>query len=253
MNEIVLSQLSIGYNRKVVAHDLTATFSASTLSCLLGRNGVGKSTLLRTISGYLKPAKNSVFIGKTDVSTASRQEMAHLVSIVQTQRPDVHGITVEEMVAMGRIPHTNLFGTLTENDRVIVRNSLRKINISKLSNRQVNTLSDGEMQKTMLAKALAQQTPVILLDEPTAFLDYPSKVEVLTLLRSLAHDEGKTIVLSTHEVELAARLADTLLYMTPTCLKEISELTEIPEFSDSFNEFDFLRNPENPENPKKAK
>lgn len=214
MFEVVLSHLSIGYGHKVVAEELSATFAEGTLTCLLGRNGVGKSTLLKTICGYLKPVKNGVFIGADDVTTLTKSALARRVSIVLTQRPDVRGITVSEMVAMGRQPYTNRFGTLTAEDRKIVDKALEDVGLQPLRDRHVDTLSDGEMQKAMIAKALAQQTPVILLDEPTAFLDYPSKVEVLTLLRRLAHEQRKTVILSTHEVDLAERLGDTLLYMT---------------------------------------
>lgn len=213
MNEITVDDVSVGYGQKAVARDLSATFAAARLTCLLGRNGVGKSTLLRTIAGLLPPLRGDVRIGAVSVSRATRREMARLVSIVQTRRPDVRGITVEQMVAMGRQPYTGLFGKLSAADIALVEEALGQVGITALRSRAVHTLSDGEMQKTMLAKALAQQTPVILLDEPTAFLDYPSKQEVLQLLRTLAHEAGKTILLSTHEVELAERMADTLYVM----------------------------------------
>lgn len=218
MNDIRLTDLTIGYAGKVVAESLNAAFSAGALTCLLGRNGVGKSTLLRTVSGYLPSLKNSVFIGKTDVRKATRKELSHMVSIVLTQRPDVQNITVEQVVALGRAPYTNLWGKLTENDEKAIAEALAAVGMDALKDRPVNTLSDGEMQKTMIAKALAQQTPVIILDEPTAFLDYPSKVEIMELLSRLARQQGKTILLSTHEVELATRMADYLWEMTPNQL-----------------------------------
>lgn len=212
--EIVLTNLSVGYSHKAVATKLAATFAAGRLTCLLGRNGVGKSTLLKTIAGTLTPVAGSVTIGGIQTASLSRQERARTVSVVLTQRPDVRGITVAQMVAMGRQPYTNFLGKLQSADRDAMAEAIRLTAIGPLQERMVQTLSDGEWQKTMIAKALAQHTPVILLDEPTAFLDYPSKVEVLSLLGQLAHEQGKTIVLSTHEVELAERFADTLLYMT---------------------------------------
>lgn len=221
MFEIVLNGVNIGYGQKKVAENLSATIAEGSLTCLLGRNGVGKSTLLKTLCGHLRPSKNGVFIGKNDISELSPRALSRLVGVVLTQRPDVRGITVAQMVEMGRQPYTNLFGTLQDADRLIVEEAMRQVGILSLRHRLVDTLSDGEAQKTMIAKALAQQTPVILLDEPTAFLDYPSKVEVLTLLRRLAHERQKTIVLSTHEVELAKTLADTLLYMEASGLETI--------------------------------
>lgn len=203
MNEITVDDVSVGYGQKAVARDLSATFAAARLTCLLGRNGVGKSTLLRTIAGLLPPLRGDVRIGAVSVSRATRREMARLVSIVQTRRPDVRGITVEQMVAMGRQPYTGLFGKLSAADIALVEEALGQVGITALRSRAVHTLSDGEMQKTMLAKALAQQTPVILLDEPTAFLDYPSKAELMRTLSRVCREAGRTALLSTHDVPQA--------------------------------------------------
>lgn len=237
MNGIEVTNLRMGYSQKTVAKGLTATFAAGQLSCLVGRNGVGKSTLLRTLAGTLPPLAGSVTVGGKTISGTtiggttiggnntrglSRQELARTVSVVLTQRPDVRGVTVEQLVAMGRQPYTNLWGTLRQTDREAVDEAIAQVGIAPLRTRMVHTLSDGEWQKAMLAKALAQHTPVILLDEPTAFLDYPSKVEAMTLLRSLAHDTGKTILLSTHELELAARLADAWWALDPDGLRSLT-------------------------------
>lgn len=215
MNGIEATDLSVGYGGKTVAQALTATFAAGRLTCLIGRNGVGKSTLLKTIAGMLSPLAGSVTIGGQLVDSLSRKARARLVSVALTHRPDIRDITVGQLAAMGRHPYTNLLGTLRDSDRAEVAEALRLTGMEVLQDRMVQTLSDGEWQKTILAKALAQQTPVILLDEPTAFLDHPSKVEALRLLRRLAHDTGKTILLSTHDLELAARLADDIWAMEP--------------------------------------
>ena len=136
-----------------------------------------------------------------------------MIGIVLTEKPDVRNMTIEDLVGMGRSPYTGFWGTLTANDKQIVADAIRMVGIEPLRGRMIHTLSDGERQKAMIAKALAQQTPIIYLDEPTAFLDYPSKVEMMQLLRRLAHEEQKTIFLSTHDVELALQLADCLWLM----------------------------------------
>lgn len=211
---IILSNLSIGYtsknNRKVVAEGINATLMEGELTCLIGPNGIGKSTLLRTLSAFQPALSGSITIDGKQLETLSDKEVSRLIGVVLTSKPDVQNITVAELVGLGRSPYTGFWGTLNDNDRVIVDESIAKTGISHLSERMIQTLSDGERQKVMIAKALAQQTPVIYLDEPTAFLDYPSKVDMLLLLRQLAHETGKTIFLSTHDLELALQLADRL-------------------------------------------
>lgn len=215
---IRLTGLSIGYSgkgeaRKCVAHDIDATLGCGRLTCLLGANGAGKSTLLRTLSGFQPPLEGQVVINGKPLGSYTLNERARLVGVVLTERPSLHQVTVEELAGMGRSPYTGFFGNLSETDRTLIHQALRMVGMEEFSRRQVETLSDGERQKVMIAKALAQQTPVILLDEPTAFLDYPSKVETMLLLRRLAHEEGKTVFLSTHDVELALQTADELWVM----------------------------------------
>ena len=181
------------------------------MTCILGPNGAGKSTLLRTLCGFQPALGGSASIEGTDISQLSPTQMAHKVSVVLTYKPDTPSLTAEEMVAMGRAPYTGFWGTIHSADKKVVEQAMHTVGITSLASRRMGTLSDGELQKVMIAKALAQQTPVILLDEPTAFLDYASKVQVMKTLSSLAHQEGKTILMSTHDMELAARLADNLL------------------------------------------
>ena len=180
------------------------------LTCLIGANGAGKSTLLRTIAGFQLPIEGTVLLGGDDVRTLSPRQRAERMAVVLTDRPDVMCTTVWEMVATGRAPFTGFWGRLSGKDRDIVTHSLCLVGIEHMSDRTVTTLSDGERQKVMIAKALAQQTPIIILDEPTAFLDYPSKVEVMQLLKLIAHEEHKTVLLSTHDLELAVSSADRL-------------------------------------------
>ena len=193
-----------------VASDLNATAQPGTLTCLIGHNGTGKSTLLRTIARLQPSIDGSVLIGDNDISTLKPTHLSRMLSIVLTSRPDVRNMTVEELVALGRAPYTGFWGRLSADDRRIVRQSIESVGITAMAERRVCTLSDGEMQKVMIAKSLAQQTPVILLDEPTAFLDFPGKIDLMLLLQRLAHEERKTILLSTHDLETALQTADRL-------------------------------------------
>ena len=222
MENVTLQDLGIGYlskdSTKWVAQHLNGVIHGGELTCLLGRNGIGKSTLLRTLSAFQPALEGEVSMGDAPLSTCSDKELSQRIGVVLTEKPDVRNMTVAEMVGMGRSPYTGFWGTLSENDRQIVDDALLLVGIGELRGRMIHTLSDGERQKVMIAKALAQQTSVIYLDEPTAFLDFPSKVEMLQLLRNLAHEEQKTIFLSTHDVELSLQLADTIWLMEPNCL-----------------------------------
>ena len=183
---IKISRLSTGYSGKHgvirIATDIDASVYGGELTCLLGANGAGKSTLLRTLSASQPPLSGEVWIGEKRLAEYSDKELAKVVGIVLTERCEVENLTVEELVGMGRTPYTGFWGTLRKEDKQIVAEAISQVGISKLSHRMVQTLSDGERQKVMIAKALAQQTSIILLDEPTAFLDFSSKVEVMRLL-----------------------------------------------------------------------
>jgi len=223
MESVLLQHLSIGYTHKgrqhVVAADINAVIQRGQLTCLLGRNGVGKSTLLRTLAAFQPPLAGEVVMEGRTINGYTDKEMSRLIGIVLTEKPQVQNMTVAEMVAMGRSPYTGFWGTLEEEDEQIVRDAIRLTGIESLQERLMQTLSDGERQKVMIAKALAQQTPIIYLDEPTAFLDFPSKVETMQLLHRLAAEEQKTIFLSTHDVELALQLADCIWLMEPESMQ----------------------------------
>ena len=214
---IRIEGLSIGYqNRhgvKKVAEGITDSIHSGELTCLLGENGAGKSTLLRTLSGFLPPISGDITILGKPLQSYRERELATVIGVVLTERTNLQNMTVEELVGMGRSPYTGFWGRLSAEDRVKVGEALALVGIFALRGRMVQTLSDGERQKVMIAKALAQETPIIFLDEPTAFLDYPSKVEILRLLGRLSHDMGKTIFLSTHDLELALRVADRVWLM----------------------------------------
>ncbi len=217
METVRLEHLTIGYksrrNHKVVTRDINASLNSACMTCLIGPNGVGKSTLLRTLSAFQPPLDGRVFIHGNDVADMNEKQLAKMIGVVLTARPDVQNMTVEEMVGLGRSPYTGFWGTLSAADREIVREAIDMVGITDLSNRMIQNLSDGERQKVMIAKALAQQTPVIFLDEPTAFLDYPSKVEMMQTLHHLSRTADKTIFLSTHDLELALQIADMVWLM----------------------------------------
>ena len=161
-------------------------------------------------------------MGSRDIESFSQRELARQVSIVLTQKPDVQNLTIEEIIGLGRSPYTGFFGRLRAEDRKVVDDAIATMGIEKLRGRMIQTLSDGERQKVMIAKALAQETPVILLDEPTAFLDFPSKAETFQSLQRMAHERDKLILLSTHDLELAVRFADSLLEVKKGCLQAVS-------------------------------
>ena len=209
-----VEHLHAGYrirNRIVtVVRDLTACVPRGCFVAVIGRNGAGKSTLLRTLLGFQPPLSGQVaWMGKT-LQTYRESELARTVSVVLTERCPSERLTVRETVALGRIPYTGFWGAMTVADREATDRAMYLAGLEQLADRRIGSLSDGERQKTMIAKALAQETPVIILDEPTAFLDFPSKVEMLRLLRRLVREERKTVLASLHDLELAMQLADIL-------------------------------------------
>lgn len=222
MTAITTNRLTVGYRGHRVVEDISLSLPCGRLVCLLGPNGAGKSTLLRTLCGFQPPIAGTVTISGSDITTMSAAEVARLVSVVLTDRPPTPSLTAAEMVGMGRAPYTGFWGRLSDDDHRLVSEAMQTVGIAPLATRRMGRLSDGERQKVMIAKALAQHTPVIVLDEPTAFLDYPSKVAVMKTLARLAHDEGKTILMSTHDLELAAQLGDELMEIENKHIRKIT-------------------------------
>lgn len=215
---IRLENLSIGYTEKdksfkYIARNIQASLFGGELTCLLGCNGAGKSTLLRTLSAFISPLDGEINLFGQSLNKLTDNERARLIGVVLTEKTDLRDMSVRELVGLGRSPYTNFWGSLSAEDYSIVEKSLNLVGMASMAERMVNTLSDGERQKAMIAKALAQETPIIFLDEPTAFLDFPSKVEMMLLLRQLARQMNKTIFLSTHDLELALQIADKLWLM----------------------------------------
>lgn len=214
---IILKDLSIGYrgrrSLRTVAGGINAHISSGELTCLLGSNGIGKSTLLRTLSAFQPKISGEIILQDREIETYTEKELARLVSVVLTEKPDVRNMSVRDLVALGRSPYTGFWGRLLPEDEAKVDEAIDLVRIPHIAERMVHTLSDGERQKAMIAKALAQNTPIIYLDEPTAFLDFPSKVEMMQLLHRLSRETHKTIFLSTHDLELALQIADKIWLM----------------------------------------
>ena len=210
--------LSIGYRtgkkEKIVHRHLNFQLHAGELTCLLGANGAGKSTLLRTLSASQPSLKGELLILDKTVSAYTEKERSRTIGVVLTDKTFTGGLSVYELVALGRQPHTGFFGRLTKEDRRIVEEAMENVGIAHKARNYTAELSDGERQKVMIAKALVQECPLILLDEPTAFLDVVSRIEIMHLLHRLAVEQNKAILLSTHDIEQALVLSDKLWLLT---------------------------------------
>ncbi len=210
---IKLEEISIGHKgSKPLLESATINLPAATLTALTGRNGVGKSTLMRCIAGVDSPLSGRITLGDITLPAAPA-ELSRLIATVTTERTRVRNLTCRQMVEFGRAPFTGRFGTLHPADRQAVEQALHTVGLSHIAAREARVISDGEYQRLMLARALAQDTPIIMLDEPTGFLDVPNRRRVVNLLADLAHDAGKCILYSTHEIPLALAHADLILHL----------------------------------------
>ena len=211
-----LENLTIGYGNHVVQQNLSLLVRSGEMVCVLGKNGCGKSTLLRTLAG-LQPALGGTCVmpDGRKVSELSEREKAQNMAIVLTERLSADNTLVEDVVAMGRYPYSGWLGALTDKDRMIIEEAMRQTEVLQKRHAYFNELSDGEKQRVLISKALAQETPYIFLDEPTAHLDLPNRIKTLLLLRELAHKANKAVVISTHELDLALQTADVIWLMKP--------------------------------------
>ena len=207
---IQLSNISLAFGERTLIEGATTRFECGEMVALLGRNGTGKSTLLRAMAKLGDIAEGEILVDGKSIADIDIRTFARLVAFVNTERIDIDSMRAYDLVAIGRSPYTDWMGRLTKEDREIIERSMQITGVDKLANRMVETLSDGECQRVMIARALAQDTSVILLDEPTAFLDLPNRYELCTLLSRLAHDEGKLIIFSTHELDIALSLSDSI-------------------------------------------
>ena len=218
--QLKVENLTLGYPQRhaptrLLVECLSLAAPEGELIALLGRNGVGKSTLLRVLAGVRKPLDGRVTMGGEDVAALAAAEKARRIAFVTTEPVTVAHLRVHEVVAMGRAPYTGWFGSLTEADERMVAESLERVGMAAFHDKTLDSLSDGERQRVMISRALAQDTPLVLLDEPTAFLDLPNRYQIALLLRDLAHETGKTILYSSHDLSTALELCDTLWVMTP--------------------------------------
>jgi len=216
---------------------LNLTLEAGEMVCLIGRNGTGKSTLLRTLAALQPALEGNVTLCGKNVFALSPRRRAHLMTMVLTERIEIENATVQQVTAMGRQPYTSWWGTLTAHDKKSVEEALELTNLGEKAQTPFAELSDGERQRTMLARALAQETPLILLDEPTAHLDLPNRVEIFLLLHRLARQTGRAILLSTHELDLALQTADHIWLMRknePTATGRPQEMLENGEIQRAF-------------------
>ncbi|MBP4138838.1 ABC transporter ATP-binding protein [Flavobacterium geliluteum] len=218
-NILTTSNLTIGYKSKnntvTIAENLNLNFASGKLISLIGANGIGKSTLLRTITGIQKPLAGHVFLKDKTITAYSPLDLAQNLSLVLTEKLPSSNLSVFELVALGRQPYTNWIGTLTSTDIQKVQEALELTQISHLAKKKHYEISDGQLQKVLIARALAQDTPLIILDEPTTHLDLLHKVSLFKLLKKLTHETNKCILFSTHDIDLAIQLSDEMIIMTP--------------------------------------
>lgn len=212
---VTTENLSIGYRNYVVQSNLNLVVDKGNLICMLGTNGCGKSTLLRTLAGLQPSLAGKVFLQGQSLEDLSAQQKAKLFALVLTDPVETKNMTVYDVIALGRYPYSSWLGNLSDEDKQYIQLALQQVKLQHKTFSRISELSDGERQRVMIARALAQDTPLILLDEPTAHLDLPNRVDTMLLLRRLAHETGKAVVLSSHELDLALQTADRLWLMSP--------------------------------------
>ena len=220
---IQLKDLTLGYEQRTLLEKVSAHITGGQLVALLGRNGTGKSTLLRAVMGLEKPQNGEIILHGNNIASLKPEELARNISFVTTDKVRIANLRCRDVVALGRTPYTNWLGQLQGEDKEKVDNAMHLVGMDSYAEKTMDKMSDGECQRIMIARALAQDTPVILLDEPTAFLDLPNRYELCLLLRKLTQKEGKCILFSTHDLDIALSLCDTImlidnpqLYSLPT-------------------------------------
>ena len=212
---IRFDNITLGYGKRTLIEELSAEVRRGELTALVGRNGTGKSTLLRAIAQLGEVLSGDIVLDGKKISSLSPADMASMVAFVTTDKVRIANLRCRDVVALGRAPYTNWIGRMQEQDVAIVDEALTAVGMSDYADKTMDRMSDGECQRIMIARALAQQTPIILLDEPTAFLDMPNRYELCTLLRRLAHQEQKCILFSTHELDIALSLCDAIALIAP--------------------------------------
>lgn len=212
---ITLKDFTIGYGNRTLLGRVNATIKQGQLTALIGRNGTGKSTLLRAIAGLNRNYSGVILLDGQNLTKIDSSRLAKTLAFVTTERTRIANLRCKDVVAIGRAPYTNWIGRMQKTDREIVMKSLESVGMADYADKTMDKMSDGECQRIMIARALAQSTPVILLDEPTSFLDMPNRYELCMLLRTLAHEENKCILFSTHELDIALSLTDSIALIDP--------------------------------------
>lgn len=237
-----LDNVTVGFGSTEIVSEITLEVKKGEILTLIGPNGAGKSTILKTVTKNLKPIKGSIFLDGSDLVTMNNREKAQKMSVVLTERIRPELMTCREVVALGRYPYTNFFGRLTPEDEKIVEESLALVNALDMAEQTFDRISDGQRQRILLAKAICQEPEIIILDEPTSFLDIKHKMELLFLLKELTRKKGTTILMSLHEIELAAKISDRLVCVrdnkilrigtgkeifTKDCITEVYDISDV--------------------------
>lgn len=218
---ITLRDITLAYGDRTLVENGSAEFAAGELTALVGRNGAGKSTLLRAVTAIEPPKSGEVLLDGTNAAAMPPETIARTISFVGTEKVRIANLRCEDIVAIGRAPYTNWIGRMQEVDRRIVADALQAVGMEAFAARSIDTLSDGECQRIMIARALAQQTPTIVLDEPSAFLDIPTRFEICRLLQRLAHEEGKCILFSTHDLDAAMPVCDSIAVISDRTITKL--------------------------------
>ena len=217
-NILVLDNLTVGYQEKnkikIIANNISLNIKRGSFVAIIGKNGIGKSTLLKTISKVLKQLNGSITINGKNINEYSYRELAKTISLVLTERLPESQLTVLELIALGRQPHTNWIDTLSKIDIEKIEWAIKETNLEKLRDNRIDELSDGQLQRVLIARALAQDTEIIILDEPTAHLDMHQTIKIFELLKKLTHKTEKTIIISSHEINLAIKTCDQLTILS---------------------------------------
>ena len=219
MNSLETRNLSVGYRlskgrKRILQSGLDIVLPYGKVVCLLGRNGIGKSTLIRTLAGLQAPLEGDILLEGKPLADFPANERAQRIAVVLTDREADGMLTVQDVVALGRLPYTNFWGALTDTDMELIENAMQMMGILDMKGRLLASLSDGERQKVMVAKAIAQGSLLLFLDEPMAFMDYPSKIELMETLRRIAEERNAAVLISTHDVDIAERYGDESLKLS---------------------------------------
>ena len=221
--------LNVGYNKRILIHDINIDIERGAILTLIGPNGAGTSTILKTITRHLERISGTVYLEGNEIFKWPPKELSKRVAVMLTERIQPELMTCEELVALGRYPYTNAVGRMTPRDKAIVIDSLERVHAADLAERDFSTLSDGQKQRVLLARAICQEPEVIVLDEPTAYLDIRHKIELLDILREMSHDRGITVIMSLHEIDLATKISDYLVCVKGDTITKFGPPEEVLE------------------------